>query len=61
MPVRMPGFPYSTLLGASSLLAILVTTWWVPGMRVAITGGLPWMAFISLAYLLWRRARRRFS
>lgn len=58
LPVRMPGFPYSTLLGASSLLAILVTTWWVPAMRVTLAAGLPWLAAVSVAYLLWSRIQR---
>ena len=55
LPVRMIGYPYTTLLGLLSLLAILLTTWWVEGMRITLIAGLPWLALISFAYLLWKR------
>jgi L-asparagine transporter-like permease len=58
LPVRMPGYPFTTLLGAASIIAILLTTWWVEGMRVTLLAGIPWLAFISLCYALWRRASR---
>jgi L-asparagine transporter-like permease len=57
LPVRMPGYPYTTLLGAASIAAILLTTWWVEGMRVTLLAGIPWLAFISLCYLVWRRVQ----
>ncbi len=53
LPVRMIGYPYTTILGAVLLLAILLTTWWAEGMRFALLAGLPWLAAISLAYLVW--------
>ncbi|HXE91278.1 MAG TPA: amino acid permease [Terriglobales bacterium] len=58
-PVRMRGYPYSTLLGAAMLAGILATTWWVEGMRITLLAGLPWLAFISAAYWLWARKNRR--
>jgi L-asparagine transporter-like permease len=56
LPVRMPGYPFTTLLGAALIVAILLTTWWVEGMRVTLLAGIPWLAFISLCYVVWRRA-----
>ena len=56
LPVRMPGYPFTTLLGAASIAAILLTTWWVEGMRVTLLAGIPWLGFISLCYVLWLRA-----
>jgi AAT family amino acid transporter len=58
LPVRMPLYPYSTLLGAGLIVAILTTTWWVAGMRVTLLSGIPWLIFISLVYLAWVRANR---
>ena len=58
LPVRMPGYPFTTVLGAASIVAILATTWWVEGMRVTLLSGIPWLAFISICYLVWRRANR---
>lgn len=49
-PVRVIGYPYTTLLGAVLLAAILFTTWWVKGMRITLIAGPLWLAFISLAY-----------
>ena len=60
LPVRMPGYPWLTLLGLVLLLGILVSTWWVPGMQPTIIAGLPWLVLLSFAYFSWqRRARRR--
>jgi len=58
LPVRMPGYPFTTWLGAVSIVAILLTTWWVEGMRVTLLAGLPWLGFISLCYMVWQRTNR---
>ncbi len=58
LPVRMPGYPWLTLLGLVLLVGILVSTWWVPGMRPTLISGMPWLALISLAYFSWRRRAR---
>lgn len=57
--VHMIGYPYTTILGAAFLVAILLTTWWVEGMRLCLITGLPWLAFISAVYWLFfvKRAR----
>lgn len=55
LPVRMIGYPYTSVLGATLVAAIIASTWWVPGMRPTILAGVPWLAVISLAY--WIRAR----
>lgn len=61
LAVEMIGYPYLTLLGAFSIVAILLTTWWVEGMRPALQAGLPWLAFISLAYWLWTKKAKAVS
>ncbi len=61
LPVRMIGYPYTTILGLLLLLAILVTTWWVEDMRLTFISGLPWLALISLAFLLWKRKQNRLA
>jgi L-asparagine transporter-like permease len=58
-PMRFaPRGPWSSLFGLFALTAVLVSTWWVPGLRITLTAGLPWLAFISLCYLAWTQARR---
>ena len=50
LPVRVKYFPYTTIVGGAAVLAVLVSTWWVDGMRVTLQAGLPWLAFITVAY-----------
>jgi amino acid transporter, AAT family len=59
LPVRMIGYPYTSVLGAAAIFAILATTWWVEGMRVTLIAGLPWLGMLTAAYFLrsmtWKR------
>jgi L-asparagine transporter-like permease len=55
LPVRMIGYPYTSLLGTALLAAILVTTWWIPGMRPTLVAGLPWLGIVSVGYWIWSR------
>jgi AAT family amino acid transporter len=52
LPVRMIGYPYTSMVGAASITAILATTWWVEGMRVTLISGLPWLGLLTVAYFL---------
>jgi len=56
-PVSMPLFPATTILGATAVLAIIVSTWWVEGMRVTIEAGVPWLLALTIVYLTWARRR----
>ena len=59
-PVRFaPRGPWSSSLGLAGLGAVLVSTWWIPQLRITLTAGLPWLLFISLCYLVWSKAQRR--
>jgi L-asparagine transporter-like permease len=59
-PMRFaPRGPWSSLFGLLALTGVLVSTWWVPGLRITLTAGLPWLAFISLCYLVWRTVGSR--
>jgi amino acid transporter, AAT family len=53
-----PRGPWSSLFGGAALGAVLVSTWWVPGLRITLTAGLPWLLFITLCYLGWRKTHR---
>jgi amino acid transporter, AAT family len=55
--VRAPWYPWASAIGLVALLAITFSTWWVPGLRITLQAGLPWLAFISLCYLVWARKR----
>jgi amino acid transporter, AAT family len=45
-------------VGTASLVAILLTTWWVEGMRIALVAGLSWLTVLSVVYVLINRRRR---
>jgi AAT family amino acid transporter len=52
-----PPGPWSSLAGLAALLAVLASTWWIPGMRITMVGGLPWLGFITLCYFVWTKAQ----
>ncbi|MFJ1260581.1 hypothetical protein [Cupriavidus sp. CuC1] len=54
---RMRGFPVLTLLGAGMLLAIMLTTLFTEAFRMTLLTGIPFLAALSVAYLLWFRQR----
>ncbi len=56
-----PPGPWASLIGLGGVLAVLVSTWWVPGFRITLRAGAPWLAFITVCYFVWRRARSRIS
>jgi AAT family amino acid transporter len=54
-----PRGPWGSLFGAAALGTVLVSTWWVPGLRITLTAGLPWLLFITLCYLGWTKTHLR--
>ncbi len=59
LPVEMPLFPYTTIVGGLAVLAILISTWWVEGMRVTLEAGIPWLLLITVLYFVIGRQRER--
>lgn len=57
-PARFgPRGPWTSLFGVVALGVVLLSTWRMPGLRITIVAGLPWLAFISLCYFVWSKAR----
>lgn len=44
----------ASALGLAALVAVMITTWWVPGFRVTLMGGIPWLLLLTLT---WRLSR----
>src|SRR5262249_60894218 len=57
LPVRMIGYPFTSIAGCAAIIAIIATMWWVEGMRVAILAGLPWLAVLTVAYFVVTKTR----
>ncbi len=58
-PIKFAGSPYASAAGLALLVAILVTTWWVEGMRLTLLAGLPWLALVTLAYFFVQKGAKR--
>ena len=54
-----PPGPWASLIGLGGVFAVLVSTWWVPGFRITLLAGIPWLAFITVCYFVWRRTLSR--
>jgi amino acid transporter, AAT family len=51
------GGPWLSLFGLAAVLAVLISTWWVPGFGVTLRAGVPWLAFATVCYFVWGKAR----
>jgi L-asparagine transporter-like permease len=51
-----PPGPWSSLFGLVALVGVLISTWWVPSFHITLLAGPPWLIFITLCYLVWRKA-----
>ena len=52
---RMRGFPFTTMLGAALMAAMLVTTAFTGGFRMTLAYGLPFLALLVAAFFTLRR------
>lgn len=52
---RMWGYPYTSVLGAALILAVLVTSLFTKEFRLTLVYGLPFLAALTIAYHLWFR------
>lgn len=59
LPVRAPLFPFTTIIGGVAVLAIILSTWWVPGMRPTLEAGIPWILALTALYFGWAKRRRK--
>jgi len=56
-----PPGPWVSLAGLAAVLAVLVSTWWVPGFRITLEAGVPWLAVLTIGYWIWSGTKRRSS
>lgn len=46
-------------IGLALMVAIIATTWWVPGLRVTLLSGIPWLVLLSAAWKIGRARPNR--
>ena len=51
---RAPGGAAASLVAFIAIVVVMVSTWWVPRLRIAIVSGGPYMFVLTLAYFLVR-------
>jgi L-asparagine transporter-like permease len=56
-----PRGPWVSLLGFLAVLAVLISTWWVPGFGITLRAGVPWLAFATVCYFVWGKSRSKQS
>ncbi len=56
-----PGGPWVSFAGVTAILAVMVSTWWVPGFRITLLAGVPWLASLTVCYFVWRGSHSRKS
>src|SRR6266568_2167434 len=49
-----PAGPWASLFGLAAVLAVILSTWWVPGFRIMLRAGVPWLALLTVCYFVWR-------
>jgi amino acid transporter, AAT family len=60
MPARFaPRTAWTSVAGLLALVAVLISTWWIPGMRITVVAGVPWLAFITICYFVSERRKRQ--
>lgn len=61
MPFLRLGPPgqWVPLAGLLAVLAVLLSTWWIPGFRITLLAGLPWLAVLTVCYFVWRAGEHR--
>jgi L-asparagine transporter-like permease len=55
---RRPGHALGSYAGAAMIVAIFVSTWWVPGLRATFLAGGPWLVVLAIGYRLSARRTR---
>ena len=56
---RSSPFLVASWLGAAAIGAVLLSTWWVPGLESTLVAGGPWLALLGFGYRRQDDARRR--
>ncbi len=57
LPVRVPFARAASIAGAGAIGAVLVSTWWVPELKITVVAAGPWMLVLGIGYALSKRRR----
>ena len=58
LPARFaPRSAWTSVAGFLALAGVTISTWWIPGMKITLLAGPPWLAFITVCYFVSARQR----
>jgi len=55
LPMHTRGGSWASVVGFCGIALVVASTWWVPQSRITITSGVPYLAILSVAYLVFRK------
>jgi len=58
LPMRAPGGAILSAIGLAGITLAIASTWWVPQSKITVQTGIPFLALLTLAYLLTRKRVR---
>jgi len=59
LPARFaPRSAWTSVAGFVALAGVMISTWWIPGMKITLLAGPPWLAFITVCYFVSASRRR---
>jgi L-asparagine transporter-like permease len=56
---RAPGGATASWIALLAIIAVMVSTWWVPRLRIAIVSGGPYLVILTLAYFAVRKRAQK--
>ena len=56
-----PAGPWTSLGGLVAVVAVMLSTWWIPDFRIMLRVGVPWLVILTVCYFVWRRNYPRTS
>jgi L-asparagine transporter-like permease len=56
-----PAGPWASVAGLVAVLAVMLSTWWVPDFRIMLRVGVPWLVILTVCYFVWRGSDPRTS
>jgi len=53
LPARFaPRSAWTSVACFLALAGVMISTWWIPGMKITLLAGPPWLAFITVCYFV---------
>lgn len=59
LPMRAPGGAPASLLALLAIVAVVLSTWWVPQARITVVSAGPYLLILSIAYYISKASRKK--